>query len=121
MHGHAAGGDLTLERLIGAEEQLLPGLSPRVKRALDLDSAEGARRKQPAIFACKGHSLRHALVDDVDAELGQAVGVSLAGAEIAPLDRVVEQAKHAVAVVAVVLGGVDAPLRGDRVARRGES
>jgi hypothetical protein len=41
--------------------------------------------------------------------------VGLARAEVAALDRVVEQAVHRVAVVLVVLGGVDAALRGDRV------
>ena len=39
----------------------------------------------------------------------------LAGAEVAALDRVVEQPEDAVAVVVVVLGGVDAALGGDRV------
>ena len=50
-----------------------------------------------------------------DADLRQPVGVSLAGAEVAPLDRVVKEAVDAVAVVAVVLGGVDPALGGDRV------
>ena len=46
---------------------------------------------------------------------GQPVDVGLARAEVAALDRVVEQPVDAVAVVAVVLGGVDAALRGDAV------
>ncbi len=41
--------------------------------------------------------------------------VGFARAEVAPLDGVVEQAEHAVAVVVVVLRGVDAALRGDRM------
>ncbi len=41
--------------------------------------------------------------------------VRFAGAEVAALDGVVEEAVHRVAVVAVVLGGVDAALRGDGV------
>jgi hypothetical protein len=41
--------------------------------------------------------------------------VALARAEVAALDGVVEQPVHAVAVVLVVLRGVDAALRGDRV------
>ncbi len=41
--------------------------------------------------------------------------VGLAGAEVAALDGVVEEAVHRVAVVAVVLGGVDAALGGDGV------
>ena len=48
-------------------------------------------------------------------DLGEPVDVGLARAEVAALDRVVEQPVDAVAVVLVVLGGVDAALRGDRV------
>ena len=47
--------------------------------------------------------------------LGQTVDVRLSGAEIAPLDGVVEEAINAVAVVLVVLGGVDAALGRDAV------
>ena len=50
-----------------------------------------------------------------DADLRQPVGVGLAGAEVAALDGVVKEAENAVAVVAVVLGGVDPALGGDRV------
>jgi hypothetical protein len=55
------------------------------------------------------------LVDDVHADLGQAVDVGFARAEISALDRVVKQAVDRVAVVAVILRGVDAALRGDGV------
>ena len=46
---------------------------------------------------------------------GQAVDVGFAGAEVAALDGVVEEAVDAVAVVLIVLGGVDAALGGDGV------
>jgi hypothetical protein len=59
--------------------------------------------------------LSGALVDDVDRDLGEAVDVGLAGAIVAALDGVVEEPIHAIAVVLVVLGGVDAALGGDRV------
>ena len=65
MHGHAAGGDLALERLVGAEQQLLAGLAAGVKRALDLNAAERPGREQSAVFAGKRHALGDALVDDV--------------------------------------------------------
>jgi hypothetical protein len=61
----------------------------------------------------EGHSLRHALIDNVDADLCQAIDVRLARAKIPTLDRVVEQAPDAVAVVLIILGGVDSALRGD--------
>jgi hypothetical protein len=55
------------------------------------------------------------VVDDVVADLGQAVNVGLTGAEVAALDGVVEEPPDAVAVVGVVFGGVDAALGGDAV------
>src|SRR5690606_41788945 len=54
-------------------------------------------------------------LDDVRGDLGEAVDVRLAGAEVAALDRVVEEAEDAVAVVLVVLGRVDAALGRDGV------
>jgi hypothetical protein len=64
--------------------------------------------------------LRDALVDDVHRNLGQPVDVAFAGAEVAALYRVVEEAIDRVAVVLVVLGRIDTALRGDgvRAARR---
>jgi hypothetical protein len=55
------------------------------------------------------------MIDDVIADLGQAVDVGLAGAKIAALDGVVEKPPDAVAVVGIVLGGIDAALGGDAV------
>ena len=107
--------DLPLQRLVGAEQELLAGLAAGVEGARDLRAAEGAVGEQAAVLAGERHALGHALVDDVHADLGQAVDVGLAGAEVAALDGVVEEAVDAVAVVLVVLGGVDAALGGDRV------
>ena len=103
------------QRLIGAEQELLARLSAGVERARHLRAAERAVVEQPAVFARERHALRDALVDDVDAQLRQPVDVRLARAVVAALDRVVEQAVDAVAVVLVVLRGVDAALRGDAV------
>ena len=107
--------------LVGAEQELLAGLAAGVEGAGDLGAAEGAVVEQAAVLAGEGHALGHALVDDVDRDLGQAVDVGLAAAVVAALDGVVEQPVDAVAVVLVVLGGVDAALGGDQWARRGES
>jgi hypothetical protein len=115
VHLDAAGVDLALQRLVGAEQELLAGLTLRVERAGDLHAAERAVVEQAAVLAGERHALRHALVDDLHADLGEAVHVRLAGAEVAALDGVVEQPLHGVAVVAVVLRGVDPALRGDRV------
>ena len=114
-HLHRAEADLAAQRLVGAEQQLLAGLAARVEGARDLRAAEGAVGQQAAVFARERHALGHALVDDVHAHLREPIDVGLARAEVAALDRVVEQPVNAVAVVLVVLGGVDAALGGDAV------
>jgi hypothetical protein len=101
--------------LVGAEQQLLAGLAPGVERPRHLGAAERAVVEQAAVLPGERDALGHGLVDDVHRLLGQPVHVGLAAAEVAALDRVVEQAEHRVAVALVVLGGVDAALRGDRV------
>ena len=107
--------DLAGQRLVGAQQQLLAGLAPGVEGAGDLGAAEGAVVQQAAVLPGEGDALRGALVDDVDRDLGQPVHVALAGAVVAALDGVVEETVHAVAVVAVVLGRVDAALGRDGV------
>ena len=115
IHFHGAEADLAFEGLIGAEKKLLAGLAAGIKGARDLRAAEGTIVEQAAVLAGKGHALRDALVDDVDADLRQAVDVGFARAEIAALHGVVEEAENAVAIVVIILGGVDAALRGDGV------
>src|SRR5438094_10458838 len=91
-------------------------LSARARRTCARpERRQGPRLEQAAVVAGERHALGDTLVDDVDADLRQAIGVGLAGAEVAALDGVLEQAVDAVAVVAVVLGGIDAALGGDRV------
>ena len=107
--------DLALERLVGADQQLLARLAAGVEGAGDLHTAEGPVVEEAAVLARERHALRHALVDDVGADLGEPIDVGLARAVVAALDRVVEQAIDRVAVLLVVLRGVDAALRGDRV------
>lgn len=109
------GGDLPGQCLVGAEEQLLACLTARVERTRDLDAAERAGVEEAAVLTREGHALGDALVDDLDGYLGEPVHVGLTGAEVAALDGVVEQPLDGVPVVAVVLGGVDAALRGDGV------
>ncbi len=103
------------ERGVGAEQQLLAGLSTRVERARHLRATERAVGQEAAVLTRERHALRDALVDDVHAELRKPVHVGFACAEVATLHGVVEEAVHAVAVVLVVLGGVDATLRRDAV------
>src|ERR1044072_9983306 len=112
---HAARPDLPLERLIRAQQELLARLTARIKRARHLRASERAIGQVSAVLAPERDALSHALVNDVDADFCEAVDVGFARAKVAPLDRVVEQAINAVAVVAVILRGVYAALRGYRM------
>ncbi len=112
---HRAAVDLVRERLVGAEQQLLAGLATRVEGARHLRAAERAVVEQAAVLAGERHALGDALVDDVDAHLGESVHVAFTGAEVAALHGVVEEAVDAVAVVGVVLRRVDATLGRDAV------
>ena len=114
-HFHRPGGDLAAERLVGAEEKLLAGLAARVKGARNLRAAEGTIREEPAVFARERHTLLDALVDDEVTDFREPIDVGFARAEIAALDRVVEQAENAVAIVLIIFRGVDAALGGDAV------
>ena len=107
--------DLLGQRLVGAQQELLTGLTTRVERAAYLCSTEGTVREKAAVFTGERNSRRHGLVDDVDRDLGQAVHVGLTGPEVATFDGVIEQAVDRVAVAMVILGCVDATLSGDRV------
>ena len=78
---HRAGADLLGKRRVGAEQELLAGLAPGVERAGHLRAAEGAVVEQAAVLARERHTLRHALVDDVHADLGQTMHVRLTRAE----------------------------------------
>ena len=110
-----AGTDHARQRGVRAEQQLLAGLAAGIERAAHLGAAERAVGEQAAVFTGERHALGHALVDDVDGHLGETVNVGLARTVVAALDRVVEQPVNRVAVVLVILRGVDASLRGDGV------
>src|SRR5438045_8771179 len=57
------------------------------------------------------HSQSSSYIHNEITDYGQPVIVRLARTEIAPFDRVVKQSKNAVAVVLVILGGIDPALR----------
>ncbi len=90
-------------------------MSPGVERARHLYSTERSVVEQTTVFPGKRHALGGALVDDLVADFGEPIDVGFARAIIAAFDRVVEQPEDAVAVVVVVLGGVDPSLGGDAV------
>jgi len=90
VHPHVAGADLARQGLIGAQQELLPGLAPGVERAGHLDAAERAVGEHAAVLAREWDALRGTLVDDARAHLRQAVHVGLARAKVPALDGVVE-------------------------------
>lgn len=53
------------ERLVGAEQQLLPRLATRVERPRYLRTTEGAVVEIAAVLSRKGDALRNTLVNDV--------------------------------------------------------
>ena len=72
-----------------------------------------------AVLARERHALCHGVIDDAHRELGQPVHVRFARPEVAALESVVEEPLDAVAVVLVVLRGVDPTLRGHAVGAPG--
>jgi hypothetical protein len=85
VHLDGAGRDLPLQRLVRADEQLLPGLAARIERAGHLHATERAVVQQAAVLTGERHTLRHALVDDLHADLRQAIHVGLPGRKSPPL------------------------------------
>src|SRR3989442_1593785 len=84
-----------------------------------MNLSEARIRQVPRVLARERNTVSHALVDDVDADFSQAVDVGFSRAEVAAFYGVVEQAIDAVAVVLIVLGGIDAALSSDRVRAAG--
>src|SRR4029434_7455309 len=68
-----------------------------------------------AVFARERNALRHALIDDVVGDFRQPINVRFAGTKIAALNRVVEQAVNAVAIVLIILCRINAALRCNRM------
>ncbi|MCD6049282.1 MAG: hypothetical protein K0Q55_685 [Verrucomicrobia bacterium] len=112
---HPTVGDVAVQRRISTQQQLLTRLAACIKRAAHLRTTEGAVIEQPAVFTGKRHTLRRALIDDVHGHLGQTMHVRLARTEVTTLDGVVEKTTHGVAIVLVILRGIDAALRRHRV------
>ena len=106
---------LAHEGRVGADEELLAGLTPGVERARDLCAAERTVVQEAAVVAGERNALGSGLVNDVDRDLGESMHVGLAGPVVATLDGVVEEPVDRVAVVRVVLRSVDAALGGDAV------
>ena len=104
---------------VGAEEELLSGLSFCVERTAHLHTTEGAVGEETAIFASEGNALCDTLVDDVGADFSETIDVGFASTIVTTFDGVVEETIDGVAVVLIVLCGVDTTLCGDGVSAAG--
>ena len=107
---HLACGHLAHQGLVGPIEQLLAGLTAGVKGAAHQGAAKVAVGQGAAVLPGEGHTLRHALVDDAATDFGEAVAAGLPGPKVAALERVGKEPLDAVAIVGVILRGVDAAL-----------
>src|SRR5205814_4345145 len=114
-HFYRAERDLPAQGLVGTEQKLLAGLAAGGKRPRNLRAAEGAIGEESAILARERHALLGALIGDEIADFGQPANLCFARTEIAALDRVVKQSEHAIAVILIIFGSVDASLCRDRM------
>jgi len=53
------------------------------------------------------------MVYNIIAKLCQAVNIGFSGSKIAPFYRVIKKPPNAVAIILVILGGIDTPLSSD--------
>ena len=104
-----------VKRGVSSEKELLSGLTASIECTRDLGAAEGAVGEESAVVAREGDALGDALVDDEGADFSETVNVRFASAEIAALDRIVEETIDGVVVVLIVFRSVDTALRGDGV------
>ena len=107
--------DLTHEGRVGAQQKLLTGGTTCIKRSGDLSTAEGAVVEKTAVLPGEGNALSSRLIDDVQREFGQTVDVGFPTPKVTTLNRVIEESINGVAIVVIVLGGVDPTLCGDGV------
>ena len=98
---------------VGSEKKLLTGLSPGIKGSGNLGAAEGAIGQRTAVFTGKRYTLGDALIDYFGGHLGESVDVCLPGSEISALDGVVKKPENRVAVILIILGGVNTTLGGN--------
>ena len=66
-----------------------------------------------AVLSGERHTLLDTLIDDQITDFGESINIGFPGTEIAAFDRVVEQAKNAVAIVLVIFRGINSALGGD--------
>ena len=112
---HLTGLYLRAQRRISTEQQLLTGLSLGIEGTAHLCATERTVGQHATIFTCERHALSHALVDDIVTHLSQTINIGLTSTVVTTLHGVIEKTIYGVAVVLIVLCGVNTTLCGDRV------
>ncbi len=108
---HGARPDLSLQGLGAGDLELLPGLTPGVVGAGDLDAAERPGGQDAAVLAREGGADGGEVVDHPDGLLAQAERLGLAPAEVPALDGVGDEAGQGVPVDPAGARRVDPALR----------
>src|SRR5258708_5487691 len=83
IHLDGPQADLPGKRLISPEQELLARLPARVKSARYLRATEGTVGEQSAVFTRERDALGGTLIDDVDADLRQAIDVRFPRTKVA--------------------------------------
>ena len=116
---HLTSLNLTAQRAIGTQQQLLTGLTFGVECTAYLSTTERTVGQHTAILTSKGNTLSDALVDNVIADLCQTINVGLTSTVVTTLHSIIEQAIDRVTIVLIALGSVDTTLGSDRVSTTG--
>jgi hypothetical protein len=98
---------------VGTQKQLLTGLSPGIKGSRNLSAAKGTISQITSILPGKGNTLGNTLVDDIVADLSQAINIRFAGSKIPSLNGIEKEPPDTVVVIGVILGRVNAALSRD--------
>ena len=101
--------------LVGAQKQLLTGLSPGIKCSGDECSTERTIVEHPSIFSCKGNTLGNTLVNDIVTYFRQSVHICLSGPVVTTFYCIVEQTVDTVAIIGIVFCCIDTALGSNTV------
>ena len=107
---HCSTAYLSRESAVGAQQQLLPRLAASIEGAAYLCSSERTVVEKSAVVPRKWHPLCYTLVYDVATHFGKTIHIGFPCSIVSSFYGVFEQTFHTVAVILVVLGGVDTAL-----------
>ena len=89
---------------------MLACLAACVERTGYLHTTKGAVFEEASVFTCEGDALSYTLIYDIGRAFGEAVHVCFAGAVVATFDCIVEETVYTIAVILIILSGVDTSL-----------